>query len=51
LRRAFVEERYKDIVNGLYSEANNIHMDTNITYEDGRVSHIKTDMRVMEVPQ
>ncbi len=51
LRRAFVEERYKDIVNGLYSETESVHMDTNITYEDGRVIHIKTDLRVMEVPQ
>jgi long-chain acyl-CoA synthetase len=51
LRRAFVEERYKDIVNGLYSDINSVHMDTNITYEDGRVIHIKTDLRVMEVPQ
>ncbi|MFB3885290.1 MAG: AMP-binding protein [Thermodesulfobacteriota bacterium] len=51
LRRAFVEERYKDIVNGLYSDQNNIHMDTTITYEDGRVVHIKTDLKVMEVPQ
>jgi long-chain acyl-CoA synthetase len=51
LRRAFVEERYKDIVNGLYSDTSAIHMDTNITYEDGRVVHIKTDLRVMDVPQ
>ena len=51
LRRAFVEERYKDIVNGLYSDAETIHMDTTITYEDGRVAQIKTDLRVMEVPQ
>jgi long-chain acyl-CoA synthetase len=51
LRRAFVEERYKDIVSGLYSNKNNIHVDTTITYEDGRVVHIKTDLRVMEVPQ
>ncbi len=51
LRRAFVEERYKDIVNGLYSEVNDVHMDTNITYEDGRVTHIKADLKVMEVPQ
>ncbi|OGP65555.1 MAG: long-chain fatty acid--CoA ligase [Deltaproteobacteria bacterium RBG_13_53_10] len=49
LRRAFVEERYKDIVQGLYSDARNVHMDTNITYEDGRVVHIKTDLKVMEV--
>jgi long-chain acyl-CoA synthetase len=51
LRRTFVEDRYQDIVNGLYSEKNSIHMDTTITYEDGRVVHIKTDLRVMEVPQ
>ena len=49
LRRAFVEERYRDIVNGLYSNADTIHMDTTITYEDGRVAQIKTDLRVMEV--
>jgi long-chain acyl-CoA synthetase len=51
LRRAFVEERYKDIVNGLYSDTHTVHMDTNITYEDGRVTHIKTDLKVKEVPQ
>jgi long-chain acyl-CoA synthetase len=51
LRRAFVEDRYKDIVNGLYSDIHSVHMDTNITYEDGRVVHIKTDLKVLEVPQ
>jgi len=38
-------------VNGLYSETDNIHMDTTITYEDGRVVRIKTDLKVMEIPQ
>jgi len=51
LRRAFVEDRYKDIVNGLYSDTDSVHMDTTINYEDGRVTHIKTDLKVMEVPQ
>jgi len=51
LRRAFVETRYKDIVDDLYSEKDTVHMDTTITYEDGRVVQIKTDLRVMEVPQ
>ena len=50
LRRAFVEERYRDIVGGLYSDRDHIHMDTNITYEDGRVSRIKADMKILEVP-
>jgi len=51
LRRAFVEDRYKNILAGLYSDKDRVHMDTNITYEDGRVVHIKTDLKVMEVPQ
>jgi long-chain acyl-CoA synthetase len=50
LRRAFVEVRYKDIVDGLYSDKDNVHMDTNITYEDGRVIHINTALKVMDVP-
>lgn len=51
LRRAFVEERYKDIVDGLYSSNDKIHMDTTITYEDGRVSRIKADMKILDVVQ
>lgn len=49
LRRAFVEMRYKEIVDALYSPTEVVHMDTNITYEDGRVVHIRTDLKVMEV--
>lgn len=51
IRRAFVEERYKDIVAALYEDVASVHMDTNITYEDGRVVRIKTDMRIQAVPQ
>ncbi len=51
LRRTFVEERYKDIVHGLYSDSDTVQMDTTITYEDGRTSRIKADLNVMEVPQ
>ena len=49
IRRAFVENRYKDIIDALYSEKNMMHMDTNITYEDGRVVQIKTDIRLQTV--
>jgi len=48
LRRAFLEERYRDIVEGLYSRTGEILLDTTITYEDGRVSHSKTTLRVVE---
>jgi long-chain acyl-CoA synthetase len=49
LRRAFVENRYKDIVNGLYSETDVVHMDTTITYEDGREQRIRLDLRIRKV--
>jgi long-chain acyl-CoA synthetase len=49
LRRAFVENRYKDIVAALYSDADVVHMDTTITYEDGREQRIKTDLRIQKV--
>ncbi|MBI4608113.1 MAG: AMP-binding protein [Candidatus Rokubacteria bacterium] len=50
LRRAFLEERYRDIVEGLYSGTTEIHLDTTITYEDGRVSHSKTTLGVVTAP-
>jgi long-chain acyl-CoA synthetase len=49
LRRGFLEERYKMILDGLYGGANVIHIDTEINYEDGRVARIKTDLKVVEV--
>jgi long-chain acyl-CoA synthetase len=49
LRRAFVENRYKDIVSGLYSDADVVHMDTTITYEDGREQRIKMDLHIRSV--
>jgi long-chain acyl-CoA synthetase len=49
LKRAFVENRYKDIVNGLYSNDDTVHMDTKITYEDGREQRIKTDLHIQKI--
>ena len=48
LRRAFLEERYQDIVEGLYSGATEIHLETTVTYEDGRTSRSKHTLRVVE---
>ena len=49
LRRAFVMDRYKDIVDALYSDTDVVHMDTTITYEDGREQRIKTDLRIQKL--
>jgi long-chain acyl-CoA synthetase len=49
LRRAFVEKRYQDIVEALYSDTDVVHIDTTIIYEDGRRSHVKTDLHIRTV--
>ncbi len=49
LRRAFLEDRYRDLVEALYSEADQVGMATTITYEDGRVVEVKADLRIAEV--
>jgi len=49
LRRTFVGNRYKDIVDALYSDVDVVHMDTTITYEDGREQRIKIDLRIQKI--
>jgi long-chain acyl-CoA synthetase len=49
IRRAFVENRYKDIIDALYEGKELLHMETNITYEDGRVQQIKQDIKLQDV--
>ncbi|MBW1754393.1 MAG: AMP-binding protein [Deltaproteobacteria bacterium] len=51
LRRAFVENRYKEIIDSLYSDEDHVYIDTTITYEDGRISHIKTDLHIRNVKE
>lgn len=48
LRRAFLEERYQEIVQGLYGAACEIHVETTITYEDGRTAQSKHVLTVVE---
>jgi long-chain acyl-CoA synthetase len=48
LRRTFLEERYQAIVEGLYSATREIHLETTITYEDGRTSQTKHTLRLTE---
>jgi len=44
-----MEQRYKDIVDTLYKDADKVHLDMTITYEDGREQPIKTDLRIQEI--
>ncbi len=50
LRRGFLEEKYQEIVAALYDEKRDkVHIDTEITYEDGRAVKIRADLKVMRV--
>ncbi|NLI81973.1 MAG: long-chain fatty acid--CoA ligase [Deltaproteobacteria bacterium] len=51
LRRAFVEQRYGSLVEALYAMVDVYHMDTTITYEDGREAKIRTDLKIRAVPE
>ncbi|MDF1593072.1 MAG: AMP-binding protein [Desulfobacterales bacterium] len=49
LRRSFVEKRYQEIVDALYSDKGSVHIDTTIKYEDGRQSRILTDLTIQTI--
>jgi long-chain acyl-CoA synthetase len=51
LRRGFVEQRYRDIIEALYLDDDSVHIDTTIKYEDGRQAHIKTDLHIRKVKE
>jgi long-chain acyl-CoA synthetase len=46
VRRAFVEERYREVIAALYGEAPEVAIDTTIKFQDGKVSHIRTTLLV-----
>ena len=49
LRRAFVEKRYQEIVDALYSDDDTVHIDTTVKYEDGRQAHINIDLHIRKI--
>jgi long-chain acyl-CoA synthetase len=50
LRRAFLEERYHDLVEAIYAGSEEVRVGTTVTYEDGRVAQVKAELRVVDVP-
>ncbi|MEQ8251656.1 MAG: AMP-binding protein [Oceanibaculum nanhaiense] len=49
VRRGVISERYGDLIDALYTDANTAHLDAEVTYEDGRKSKVKADMRIRTV--
>jgi long-chain acyl-CoA synthetase len=46
LRRDFMEERYKDMINAMYNNMESVDVDATVTYRDGRKSTVKTSIQV-----
>jgi len=49
LRRGFVRKRYQAVTDAFYSDADTVHIDMAIKYEDGRKSDIKTDLHIRTI--
>ncbi len=46
VRRRFVDEKYSDIISGMYGGLEVVHIDTLIKYQDGKTKQLKTDLMV-----
>ncbi|MFH1479758.1 MAG: AMP-binding protein [Pseudomonadota bacterium] len=46
LRRRFVEDRYKELIEALYSDRTEMIIESEVRYQDGRTSLIKTSLTI-----
>jgi long-chain acyl-CoA synthetase len=46
VRRSFVGERFDKLVNALYSDQQQCHIETEVTFEDGRTGKLAADVRI-----
>ena len=51
VRRGVIREVYSDIISGLYSDTTSIPVDTNITFQDGTTSRVKTSLIVVKLAE
>jgi long-chain acyl-CoA synthetase len=49
LRRRFIEEKYQALVEAMYSERQFVNVEAKVTFEDGRTSSVRADVRIAEV--
>ncbi len=48
VRRGFVAEKYKSLIEALYSRAESVDMEAQFTYEDGRMVSMKATLRIRD---
>jgi len=48
VRRGFVGERYEILVDALYSDRNECHIETEVAFEDGRTGKLAADIKIWD---
>jgi long-chain acyl-CoA synthetase len=48
VRRGFIAEKYAALIEGLYSGADHVNVEAQVTYEDGRVGTVRADVRIAQ---
>ena len=49
IRREFMEERYKDLIESMYNDGNEIDIQAPVTYRDGRKGFVSTSIKVRDI--
>jgi long-chain acyl-CoA synthetase len=49
VRRGVINDKYADIIDAIYSDRDQVHVDTTIAFQDGTRSRIVTDLKVTRV--
>lgn len=50
VRRRIIQEKYADIITAIYSGKDSVHIQTEVTYEDGRKGSIAATLEIRNVP-
>jgi long-chain acyl-CoA synthetase len=51
LRRAFMEDRYSDVVDTMYAGGEQVHVRAEVKYRDGRTGVVETGVRIMTLEE
>ncbi|MDY7036492.1 MAG: AMP-binding protein, partial [Thermodesulfobacteriota bacterium] len=51
LRRSFMEDKYNDLIDAIYSEREEIPIETGVTYRDGRTGTVKTTLEIRRLTE
>jgi long-chain acyl-CoA synthetase len=46
VRRRFIAEKYAPLIEALYSDADHVAVEAQVTYEDGRTGTVRADIQI-----